>query len=113
MCRRDALGFIHRSRNFSRARQETKNIAAAARQQNLQRGGDRLTGCVFDRERMQRPWDIDHRAVAEERGHRARIERGRHDDDVEIGAREPGLLDEGEAEIGVHAALVKLIDDDG
>ena len=61
---------------------------------------------------MQRAWDVDDRAAAEERRHRARIERRRHDDDAEIGARQPRLLGEREAEVGVNAALVKLIDDE-
>ena len=108
---RDVAALADRGRDLSRSRQEAQNVAPAFAATRRQRGRDRFSGRVLDRERMQRPWDIDHRAVAEERGHRARIECGRHDDDAEIGARQPGLLDEREAEIGVHAALVKFIDD--
>ena len=60
---------------------------------------------------MQRSRHVDHRTAAEERGHRGRIERRRHHDDPQIGSRQPRLLRECQSEIGVHAALVKLIDD--
>ena len=43
---------------------------------------------------------------------RFRIERCRHHDDPQIRSRQPRLLRQREAEIGVHASLVKFIDDD-
>ena len=49
---------------------------------------------------------------AEESRHRLRIERCRHHDDAKIGSRQPGLLRQREAEIGVDAPLVKFVDDD-
>ena len=45
--------------------------------------------------------------------HRRRVERRRHHDDPQIVARPPGLPRQREPEIGVHAALVELVEDDG
>ncbi len=61
---------------------------------------------------MQRAGDVDDRAAAEKRRDRSGIERRRHHQDAQIGARQPRLPRQREAEIGVHAALVELIDDE-
>jgi hypothetical protein len=62
---------------------------------------------------MQGAGNIDHRAPAEEGRDRSRIERGRHYQDAQIRSRQPRLLREGETQIGMDAALVKFVDDDG
>ena len=41
------------------------------------------------------------------------VERRRHDDDAQVVARAPGLPRQREREIGVDAALVELVEDDG
>ena len=61
---------------------------------------------------MNAPWHIDRRASLEVLGDGARVERRRHDDDPEIVAGAPGLFRQGDREIGVNAALVKLVEDD-
>ena len=73
---------------------------------------DRFAGPVFDRHRMQRARDVDDRAAAEKRGDRRGVERRRHHQDAQIRSRQPRLLRQRQAEVGVDAALVKLIDDE-
>ena len=40
------------------------------------------------------------------------VERRRHDQDAQLRSRQPRLSGQGKAEIGVHASLVELIDDE-
>ena len=61
---------------------------------------------------MRRGGDLHHRAVAEEPRHLTGIERRGHHDDAQVVARQPCLLHERHAEIGVHTALVELVEDD-
>src|SRR5712672_3646359 len=62
---------------------------------------------------MRAPRDVDDRTSVEKRRHRSRLERRRHDDDPEISPRAPGLARQRDRKIGVDAALVKLVEDDG
>ena len=55
---------------------------------------------------------VDDRAAVEKRRHRGRVERRRHDDDPQVVARAPGLPRQRDREVGVDAALVKLVEDD-
>jgi hypothetical protein len=61
---------------------------------------------------MQAAGDGDHRTVVEKSRHRSRVERRRHHHDAEIFAGEPRLPGKREAEIGMNAALVKLVEHD-
>ena len=63
-------------------------------------------------ERVQPARHIDDRTSVEERRDRPGIECRRHDDDAEVVAGAPGLLRQRDGQIGVNAALVKLVDDD-
>ena len=62
---------------------------------------------------MQPAGHVDDRAVVEKRRHRARVDRRRHDDDPQVVARAPRLPRQRDREIGVDAALVELVEDDG
>ncbi len=50
--------------------------------------------------------------AAEQPGHRRAVEGGGHDEDAQVVAQDPpGLEGQGEAEVGVDAALVELVED--
>ena len=61
---------------------------------------------------MERSGHVDDRAVSEKRRNGLGIERRRHHDDAEVGARQPCLFGQRQTKIGVHASLMKLVDDD-
>ena len=115
---RDAVADGHRRRardgifDLPHARKEAQHVAWCPRQHLVYRLGHRLRRGVLERQRMQRAWHIDDRAVTEECRHRGGVERRRHDQDAEIVARLPRLFRKREPEVGVHAALVKLIQDE-
>ena len=58
------------------------------------------------------PATLDDRAVAEESRDRRGIDRRRHHQQAQVVAREPGLAGERKAEVGMHAALVELVEHD-
>ncbi len=102
-----------RAANFSRARQKAEHLAVG-RPKHFGGGvGDRLSRRICDLERMPTSRHVDHRTFAEEGRDGARVERCRHDDDAKIVAGEPGLPRQRNREVGVDAALVELVDDDG
>ena len=101
-----------RAPDLRRARQEAEHLPVARREQIDRRIGDRLPGVMRDRDRMRPARDVDHRAAVEKRRHRLRLQRRRHHDDAQVVARAPGLTREREREIGVDAALVKLVEHD-
>ena len=50
--------------------------------------------------------------VAEQRRHPVAVERGRHDEDAQVGPQvAAGVERQGEAEVGLQAALVELVED--
>ena len=102
-----------RAPNLRRAGQEAEHLAVGRGQQVDRRVGHRLPGVIGDLDRMRPAGHVDHRAAVEKRRHRLRLERRRHDDDAQVVARAPRLPRQRDREIGVHAALVKLVEDDG
>ena len=67
---------------------------------------------VVDLERMRPAGNRDRRTAIEIAGDGIRVHGGRHHDDAEIVARQPGLPGQREPEIRVDAALVELVEDD-
>ena len=61
---------------------------------------------------MQGTRHVQHGRVVEIARDRRRIERGRHHQDVQVVARQPGLASERQTEVEVEAALVKLVEHD-
>ena len=102
-----------RARDLASPGEKAEDLSRALAQGCLHRRGQRHAWRVANLERMRRTGHVDDRATAQIRRHRRGVERRRHDDETKIAAREPGLLRERDAEIGVHAALVELVEDDG
>ena len=98
-------------RDLARARQEAQHITARGRQQLTQRISDAFARSVINRHRMQRARDIDDGTAAEKRLDRGGVERRGHHQDAQLGTRQPRLFCQGETEVGMHAPLVKLIND--
>ena len=115
---RDAVSDGHRRRardgilDLPHARKEAQHVAWCPRQHLVYRLGHRLRRSVLECQRMQRTWHIDDGAVTEECRQWRGVERRRHDQDAKIVARLPRLFRKREPEVGVHAALVKLIQDE-
>ncbi len=99
--------------DLGRARQERQHGAAGLRQQLGHRILDRHARAVDDLDGKLPPLHRDDGRVAQKRGDARRIDRRRHDHEPEIGARQPGLPRERQTHVGVNAALVELVDDDG
>jgi hypothetical protein len=68
---------------------------------------------ILDFQRILSAGHIDPRAAVEKRCDRADIQRRRHHHEPQIVTGPPRLLGQRQAEIGVDAPLVKLVDDDG
>ena len=68
---------------------------------------------VADVEGVLAARDVNDRALVEECGYRCTLERGGHHDDPQVVACPPRLPGQRNTEVGVHAALVKLVEDDG
>ncbi len=97
--------------DLAHAGHEAEDVSGGAWQQLADRVDHSFARRIFHRQRMQGAGHIDDRAVAEECRHRRRLERGRHHEDAEVGSRQPRLPRQCQSQIGVHAALVKLVDD--
>ena len=103
--------FPGRTRNLAGPRQEAQRVAARGGQHLIQCLGHRLARSVADRQRMQGTRHINHRAVAQEVRHRRRLQCRRHYQDAKVRSCEPRLASQRQTQVGVDAALVKLIDD--
>ena len=101
-----------RARYLSGAGKKAQDLSSALAQACMHRLGQPCARRVAHIERVRHAGHVDDRAVVQIRRHPAGVERRRHDHEAEVGAREPGLLRERDAQIGVHAALVELIEDD-
>jgi hypothetical protein len=104
---------LRRAANLGCARQETQHGAARRRQLRHDGRLQRDPGRVADGQRVLPAWHVDDRAAAEVLRHAPGIQRRRHDDQTQIVARAPRLPCQREPEIGMDAALVKLVDHDG
>ena len=62
-------------------------------------------------DRIQAAGHLDHRRVVEERREALRVDRGRGDDHLQVGAPAHQPAQEAEQEVDVQAALVRLVDD--
>jgi len=93
--------------------QETQHVTIGRRQRLERRIGHRLAGWIGHLDRMRAAGHVDDRATVEKPRHPLRFERRRHDDDAEVVSGAPGLTRERKREVGVDAALVKLVEDDG
>ncbi len=118
----DRFQLLGQSANFSQPGQEDQDVSGASRalEQVLHNGCDDLgagwprSGVVFDRNRMSTAFGGDDRAATQEPRDRLGVERRRHDDHDQIGPDlAPDLVDEGQGEVGVQIALVKLVKNDG
>ena len=105
--------FPGRTRNLAGPRQEAQRVAARGGQHLIQCLGHRLARSVADRQRMQGTRHINHRAVAQEARHRRRLQCRRHYQDAKVRSCEPRLASQRQTQVGVNAAFVKLIDDQG
>src|SRR4051794_1117535 len=77
-------------------------------------GTMRLAPEIANRYRKRAPGTLDHRRITEKLADASAIERGRHDQKLEIFAQT--LLDiarQGEAEIGIEGAFVEFIEQHG
>jgi hypothetical protein len=61
---------------------------------------------------MQRTRHANHRRSVQKRGNSFHVKSGRHHHDAEIIASAPRLARQCQAEVGMNAPLVKLVDDD-
>ncbi len=68
---------------------------------------------VADLDRVRPAGDLDDRGVVEVLGEALRVDGGRGDDHLEVGAAGEQLLEVAEQEVDVQAALVRLVDDQG
>ena len=105
--------------DFALARQKHQNIPAVAAPQAGHLLGDGF-GQVFvirwriaQLDRMAFARHLNHRRVVEMAGKLLRIQRGRCDDDLEIGALRCELSQIAEQKIDVQAAFMRFVDDDG
>ena len=101
-----------RAPNLGRAREKTENDRRTRPRQLDDGIGNRLAWSVADVHRVQRSGHVHDRASAEKCRDGGRFERGGHHHDPQVVARAPGLPRQRDREIGVHAALVKLVEDD-
>ena len=72
-----------------------------------------LAGRVHGVDWIQPPRHLNDGTAVEIPRDRSGVERRRHDDEAQILARAPRLFGERDAEIGVHAAFVEFVEDDG
>ena len=107
--------------NLLHARQKDEDVAGGLAQR-LHRGRlDRMlqlplfgTAEVLDGHREEPAFGEDDRRVAEKGRHGAGVERRRHHDDAEVGARLPlQLASERERQVGREVPLVELVEDEG
>ena len=69
---------------------------------------------VFHGHFMSLPLDPHDRAVVQETRDRQGIERGRHDDQDQVGAHlPPDLAQQRQRQVAIQVALVKFVEDDG
>ena len=117
----EGLDTLARSQNLSRARKKDERVPLApvpilanrALHGILDRV-PRIRGAILDVDRERPPFDLDDRRVTEVLGDGRRIERGRHHDDREVlPSPFTNLTKKGESEVGLEAALVKLVENDG
>jgi len=108
-----SLQVVDGSANLERAGQKAQHVAARCPHGfgNRVRHGDARGISHF--QRVQAAWHVHHGTGVQERGDRPAVKRRRHDEDPQIVAREPRLLRERDGEIGVNAALMKLVEHDG
>ncbi len=92
--------------------EKAEHVAGGACQQAADGRADRHGRRVLDREGVRASRHCDDWAVAEERRHASGIEGRRHHDDTQVVARAPGLPCQREAQIGVNASLVELVEHD-
>ena len=103
-----------RARDLAAHREGNRGSGRRARQHRLHRARPatrRRAYSIDDRMQLARAPSTTGQSPRNAR-HARGVERRRHDDDAQVVAREPGLPRQCEAEVGVDAALVELVEDD-
>ena len=90
------------------ARKKTERVATRV----AHRLGDRRVGAIANVDRKAPRADVEHARAAEEGRDVLRRDRRRHHHEREVVARQHGLLRQRQREVGVDAALVKLVEND-
>ncbi len=105
------------------AGEEDEHVARALAHQLLDGVADRVglvavrIVCVLDRpvadlDRVRAAGHLHHRRVAEVAAEALRVDRGRRDDQLQVGPAREDARQVAEQEVDVEAALVRLVDDD-
>ena len=111
--------FLHPP-DLPRARQEHEHVAVIARQHVADGAGHAALDSPLGRARrvahLDRIAPADtghHRRVTQQAAHALPVERGRHDEEAELGPQDrPGLERECQAQVGVEASFVEFVEDD-
>ncbi len=99
--------------DLRRAREKAQHVAGGLVERGAYRRCRRRAGLVSHVDGMQRPGHVDYRTTVEECGNARGVDRRRHHQQPQIVARRPRLSRQRDAEVGVDAALVELVEDDG
>ena len=98
--------------NLSSTGQKAQHVPGGVALARCRRVGERRRRGVAHVQRVRRARHVDDRTTIEVCGDGSRVEGRRHDDKPQVGTRQPGLFGERDAEVGVDAALVKLVEHD-
>ena len=105
--------FRNGSPNLRSARKKTEDVSIGRREEIARAPGNGPSRLVRNVHVVEPPRHVDDRTAVEERSHRICVERRRHHDDAQIVACAPGLARQRQREVGMDAALVEFVDDDG
>ena len=108
----DLVDLASRLIDLPRARKEAEHVADVLAQHTLDHAREGRVRGVLDGQRVGIARDGQDRAVVEEARYRSGIDGGRHHQHAQVVACQPRLPNQREAQIGMHAALVELVEDD-